>query len=280
MESGWGTHLFPICTGNSCIPFPTAAVLGYILASPGTWLVWWALCLPSSLGTAELQIPRVENPWAEVTQCESGWVSMALARGAGGEASGEVSTTSSAAARSSQELSGGMFPMTAIPTLLVFPFLWTFPCTQSFLKESQEEGNVPVVTLAVIAPGWMSQAAKSCPGKEGPQQLLELLSWCHPVLCSPQSQRTHFIGAKSVIMNLLILKILILVVTLLTPPPCSSSCLCGEDRASPPMQVQGGTQDFRGTPSNRGNPSCGCTRVSRSGSGRGGRLEVRGGSGF
>lgn len=43
------------------------------------------------------------------------------------------------------------------------------------------------------------------------------------------------------IMNLLILKILILVVTLLTPPPCSSSCLCGEDRASPPMQLQGDT---------------------------------------
>lgn len=56
--------------------------------------------------------------------------------------------------------------MTAIPTLLVFSFLWTFLCTQSFLKESQEDGNVPVVTLAGIAPGWVSQAAKGCPGKE------------------------------------------------------------------------------------------------------------------
>lgn len=43
--------------------------------------------------------------------------------------------------------------MTAIPTLLMFSFLWTFPCTQSFLKESQEVGNVPVLTLAGIAPG-------------------------------------------------------------------------------------------------------------------------------
>lgn len=38
-----------------------------------------------------------------------------------------------------------------------------------------------------------------------------------------------------------ILKILIVAITLLTPPPCSSSCLCGEDRASPPKQVQGDT---------------------------------------
>lgn len=59
--------------------------------------------------------------------------------------------------------------MTAIPTMLVFSFLWTFPCTQSFLKESQEDGNVPVVTLAGIAPGWMSEAPKSFPGKEGLQ---------------------------------------------------------------------------------------------------------------
>lgn len=39
MGSGWGTHLFPTYKGSSCIPFPTAAVLGHILASPGTWLV-------------------------------------------------------------------------------------------------------------------------------------------------------------------------------------------------------------------------------------------------
>lgn len=81
--------------------------------------------------------------------------------------------------------------MTAIPTMLVFSFLWTFPCTQSFLKESQEDGNVPVVILAGIALGWMSQTAKGCPGKEGLQQLLELLSQCHHVLCPPQSHRTH-----------------------------------------------------------------------------------------
>lgn len=150
MESGW-VHI-----SIQAIPASPSPLLLFLATSwhplaRGWWC--WALCMPSSLGTAELQIPGVENPWAEVTQCESGWVSMALARGAGGEASGEVSTTSSAAARSSQELSGVMFPMTAIPTLLVFSFLWTFPCTQSFLKESQEEGNVPVVTLAVIAPG-------------------------------------------------------------------------------------------------------------------------------
>lgn len=145
----------------------------------------------------------------------------------------------STAAQSSQELSGVMFPMTAIPTSLVFSFLWTFPCTQSFLKESQEVGNVPVVTLARIAPGWMSQAAKDCLGKEGAQQLLELLSCCHLVFCPPQYHRTHFIAAESVVMNLLVLKILIPVITLLTPPPCSSSRLCGEDRASPAMQVQG-----------------------------------------
>lgn len=119
--------------------------------------------------------------------------------------------------------------MTAIPTSLVFSFLWTFLCTQSFLKESQEDGNVPVVTLAGIAPGWVSQAAKGCPGKEGPQQFLELLSCCHFVLCSPRSHRTHFIRAESVVMNLLLLKILILVIILLTPAPCSSSCLHGED---------------------------------------------------
>lgn len=43
------------------------------------------------------------------------------------------------------------------------------------------------------------------------------------------------------VMNLLVIKILILGITLLTPPPCSSSCLCGEDRASPPKQLQGDT---------------------------------------
>lgn len=75
--------------------------------------------------------------------------------------------------------------MTAIPTLLLFSFLLTFPCAESFLKESQEDGNVPAVTLAGIAPGWMSQAAEGSPGKEGPQQpdlLLGLLSLRHLVL--------------------------------------------------------------------------------------------------
>lgn len=166
---------------------------------------------------------------------------MALARGAGGEASVEVSTTSLSC---SPELSGTLgrdVSHDSHSRTLVFSFLWTFPCTQSFLKESQENGNVPVVTLAGIAPGWMSQAAKGCLGKEGPQQLLELLSWYHFVLCSPRSYRTHFIGAESVVMNLLVLKILILAIILLTPLPCSSSCLCGEDRTSPPMQVQGDT---------------------------------------
>lgn len=60
--------------------------------------------------------------------------------------------------------------MTAIPALLLFSFLLIFPCAESFLKESQEDGNVPVVTLAGVAPGWMSRAAKGSPGKEGPQQ--------------------------------------------------------------------------------------------------------------
>lgn len=68
-----------------------------------------ALRSPSSLGTKELQIPGLENPWAEVTPCESGRVSAALACRAGDEAGGEVSTTSpvAAAAQSSQE---GCFP--------------------------------------------------------------------------------------------------------------------------------------------------------------------------
>lgn len=56
--------------------------------------------------------------------------------------------------------------MTVMPALLQFSFLLTFPCTESFLKESQEDGNVPAVTLAGIAPGWISQAAKGCPRKE------------------------------------------------------------------------------------------------------------------
>lgn len=109
------------------------------------------------------------------------------------------------------ELSGGMFPMTAIPTLLLFSFLLTFPCAESFLKESQEGGNVPAVTLAGIAPGWMSQAAKGCPRKEGPQQpdlLLGLLSLRHLVLCSPLSHRTGFLGAESVVTGMLLPEIL------------------------------------------------------------------------
>lgn len=171
--------------------------------------------------------------------CVSQAGSLALTHGAGGEASGEVSTTSLSC---SPELSGTLRSDVSHDShshfaRVLFPL--DFPCTQSFLKESQEVGNVPVVTLAGIAPGWISQAAKGCPGKESPQQLLELLSCCHLVFCPPQYHRTHFIAAESVVMNLLVLKILIPVITLLTPPPCSSSRLCGEDRASPAMQVQG-----------------------------------------
>lgn len=64
---------------------------------------------PATLDTRELQIPGLENPWAEVTLCESGQVSAVLTRRAGDEAGGEVSTTSpeATAARSSQE---GCFP--------------------------------------------------------------------------------------------------------------------------------------------------------------------------
>lgn len=101
--------------------------------------------------------------------------------------------------------------MTAIPALLLFSFLLTFPCTESFLKESQEDGNVPAVTLAGIAPGWMSRAAKGCPRKEGPQQpdlLLGLLSLRHLVLCSPLSRRTCFLGAESVVTGPLLPEIL------------------------------------------------------------------------
>lgn len=80
-------------------PFTPAAVLGHILASPRTWLV----VMGTLLAQQKLQISRLENPWAEVTSCESDWVSVALARGAGGEASVEVSTTSLSC---SLELSG------------------------------------------------------------------------------------------------------------------------------------------------------------------------------
>lgn len=61
--------------------------------------------------------------------------------------------------------------MTAIPGLLLLSFLLTFPGAELFLKESQEGGNVPVVTLARIAPGHMSRAALCCPRKEIPSSL-------------------------------------------------------------------------------------------------------------
>lgn len=128
-----------------------------------------------SPGTRELQIPGLENPWAEVTPCESGQVSAALARRAGDEAGAEVSTTSPRAAAARE----GMFPMTAIPTLLSFSFLLIFPCAESFLKESQEGGDVPSVTLAGVTYDCTSQTAKGFPGKSPhqPNLLLRLLGY-------------------------------------------------------------------------------------------------------
>lgn len=134
----------------------------------------------------------------------------------------KVSTTSPRG-RCSPELSGGVFPMTVMPALLWFSFLLTFPCTESFLKESQEDGNVPAVTLARIAPGWISQAAKGC--LRQPSLLPGLLSLHHLVLCSPLSCRTRFLGAEVMATGPFSLKYYIPVITLLTPPRHSSNCL-------------------------------------------------------
>lgn len=89
--------------------------------------------------------------------------------------------------------------MTAIPILLLISFLLTFPCAESFLKESQEGGNIPSVALAGVAPGWTSCAAKGSPGKEGllqPDLLPGLLSLRHLVLYPALSRRTPLLGAE------------------------------------------------------------------------------------
>lgn len=151
--------------------------------------------------------------------------------------------------------------MTAIPTLLFFSFLLTFPCAESFLKESQEDGNVPAVTLAGVAPGWVSQAAKGCPRKVGPQQpdvLPGLRSLRHLVLCSPLSCRTRFVGAESVVTGPLLPEI---------PRSCDhpagapSPQQRGEKGASPPPPPvsagTGGTRCPGGQPQTAAAPAAG-----------------------
>lgn len=177
--------------------------------------------------------------------------------------------------------------MTVMPALLQFSFLLTFPCTESFLKESQEDGNVPAVTLAGIAPGWISQAAKGCPRKESAAArpapgAAEPASPC-PLLTSVL-QDTVFRGRIDGHRALLPEILHSCDHTPLTLPRHSSDRFPRGGRGfSSPSARQcrfRGMQDPGGAASNGSGPGCWCMRVPRSGSSQGGRLEVRAGSGF